>query len=67
MSFLWSIIVNLLKGLFGWAVDEAKKPIKAKDSTPVPSHIRERWDDKFDDDGVPKPRSGGRKSRFRGQ
>jgi len=68
VNFLLGILASILKFLFGFVVNEAKKPTKAKDSTPVPDEIRDRWADKFDDDGVPKQsKSGGKPSRFRGQ
>lgn len=68
MNFLVGILTTILKWIGGFILNEAKKPTKAKDSTPIPHHIRERWDYKFDDDGMPKqPKSGGKPSRFRGQ
>ena len=68
MNFLLGILTAIFKWAGSFIINEAKKPTKAKDSTPIPYHIRERWDDRFDDDGLPKqPESGGKPSRFRGQ
>ena len=68
MSILFNLIAAIIKGLGSLLINEAKKPTKAKDSTPIPHHIRERWGDMFNDDGLPKQsKSGGKPSRFRGQ